>query len=79
MKVHLKEPDESKPVGKLHFNLNRFLFSKKLINIRVLNTENQLICELCGMSYTQAAGLSDHKKTAHSNERPFKCNVCRLG
>lgn len=39
----------------------------------------QFTCELCGVSYLQQGGLTNHLQTAHSEVRAWKCDVCGLG
>lgn len=37
------------------------------------------ICEQCGKLFNTAQLLSIHMATAHSEQRPHKCDICGLG
>lgn len=39
-------------------------------------TESNWICEHCGKAYKYKFSLMEHMQTAHSDERPHKCDTC---
>lgn len=54
----------------IQVSLNNFTFDAAV---------RQFTCELCGISYLQQGGLTNHLITAHSETRPWKCDICGLG
>lgn len=37
---------------------------------------NNVKCQFCDMTCPNASALKQHVKFRHSDERPFKCDVC---
>ena len=35
------------------------------------------VCQLCGNSYNKVHHLTQHIKSFHNNEKPYKCEICQ--
>lgn len=64
-------------------SLNEMNGSENPLDVAAANTSTseaeifQLVCSLCGKSFTKEASLKKHKAVAHGNLRPYACATCQ--
>lgn len=42
-----------------------------------LEVEKMFVCEHCGSEYFTNSALKDHYTSAHTDIRPFECEICK--